>query len=124
MTIARHAWGARQFVRQQLAHERERQALADSYRIAKIEAENALAEKNWFLSAASHDLRQPLHALGLMLEATRQRNHDAEVAGLLDDVQDCARDLGGMFNDLLDLSRLESRSFVQAPAGCRIGSGV
>ena len=115
MTIARHAWGARQFVRQQLAHERERQALADSYRIAKIEAENALAEKNWFLSAASHDLRQPLHALGLMLEATRQRNHDAEVAGLLDDVQDCARDLGGMFNDLLDLSRLESRSFVQHP---------
>lgn len=115
LTIGRHAWGARQFVRQQLAHERERQALADSYRVAKIDAENALAEKNWFLSAASHDLRQPLHALGLMLEATRQRNRDAEVAGLLDDVQDCARDLGGMFNDLLDLSRLENRSFVQHP---------
>ena len=115
LTIGRHAWGARQFVRQQLAHERERQALADSYRVAKVDAENALAEKNWFLSAASHDLRQPLHALGLMLEATRQRNRDAEVAGLLDDVQDCARDLGGMFNDLLDLSRLESRSFVQHP---------
>ena len=115
LTIGRHAWGARQFVRQQLAHERERQALADSYRVAKVDAENALAEKNWFLSAASHDLRQPLHALGLMLEATRQRNRDAEVAGLLDDVQDCARDLGGMFNDLLDLSRLESCTFVQHP---------
>lgn len=114
-TIARHAWGARHFVRQQLAHERERQALADSYQAARIEAEHALAEKNWFLSAASHDLRQPLHALGLMLEATRQRNRDAEVASLLDEVQDCARDLGTMFNDLLDLSRLEGHALVQHP---------
>ena len=74
--LARHAWGARRFVQQQMAHELERQALAERYREAKEQAENALAEKNWFISAASHDLRQPLHAMGLMLQAAHQRNQD------------------------------------------------
>jgi K+-sensing histidine kinase KdpD len=78
--LARHAWGARRFVQQQMAHELERQALAERYREAKEQAENALAEKNWFISAASHDLRQPLHAMGLMLQAAHQRNQDDELA--------------------------------------------
>ena len=81
--LARHAWGARRFVQQQMAHELERQALAERYREAKEQAENALAEKNWFISAASHDLRQPLHAMGLMLQAAHQRNQDDELAQLL-----------------------------------------
>ena len=53
------------------------------YREAKEQAENALAEKNWFISAASHDLRQPLHAMGLMPQAAHQRNQDDELAQLL-----------------------------------------
>ena len=109
--LGRHAWGARRFVQQQMAHELERQALAERYRQAQIQAETALAEKNWFVSAASHDLRQPLHAMGLMLEAAHQRNQDAEVLQLLQEMQACTRDLGSMFNDLMDLSRLEGDSF-------------
>ncbi|RGE43788.1 hybrid sensor histidine kinase/response regulator [Comamonas testosteroni] len=109
--LGRHAWGARRFVQQQMAHELERQALAERYREAQIQAETALAEKNWFVSAASHDLRQPLHAMGLMLEAAHQRNQDAQVLQLLQEMQACTRDLGSMFNDLMDLSRLEGDSF-------------
>jgi signal transduction histidine kinase len=100
-----------------MAHELERQALAERYREAKEQAENALAEKNWFISAASHDLRQPLHAMGLMLQAAHQRNQDDELAQLLQEMQACTRDLGSMFNDLMDLSRLEGDSF--APNGRR-----
>lgn len=109
--LGRHAWGARRFVQQQIAYEVERQALAERYREAQMKAERALAEKNWFVSAASHDLRQPLHALGLMLEAARQRNQDAQVLPLLQEIQACTRDLGGMFNDLMDLSRLDGDGF-------------
>ncbi|MBF5004137.1 sensor histidine kinase [Diaphorobacter caeni] len=108
MTVARHAFASRRFVRQQHAQERERHALAVQIHGAKVQAENALAEKNWFLSAASHDLRQPLQALGFMLETARMRNRDTGVAQALADVQACTRDLDMMFNDLLDLSRLES----------------
>lgn len=113
--LLRHAWGGWRFFQEQLTHERERHVLAERYRQAKVEAENALAEKSWFLAAASHDLRQPLHALGLTLEAARQRNANAEVAGLLNEVQSCSRELNAMFNDLLDLSRLEEGGLVPHP---------
>ena len=107
-TIARHAWGARQLMLQQWAQERDRQLLAERYLAAKEQAEQALEAKSRFLSAASHDLRQPLHALGLLVETARQRNADGELAGVLDDAQACAQSLGTMCNDLLDLSRLEN----------------
>ena len=107
-TIARHAWGARQLMQQQWAQERDRQLLAERYLAAKEQAEQALEAKSRFLSAASHDLRQPLHALGLLVETARQRNADGALAGVLDDAQACAQSLGTMCNDLLDLSRLEN----------------
>lgn len=110
-TIARHAWGARQLMQQQWAQERDRQLLAERYLAAKEQAEQALEAKSRFLSAASHDLRQPLHALGLLVETARQRNADGALAGVLDDAQACAQSLGTMCNDLLDLSRLENGSW-------------
>ena len=94
-------------MQQQWAQERDRQLLAERYLAAKEQAEQALEAKSRFLSAASHDLRQPLHALGL-LETARQRNADGALAGVLDDAQACAQSLGTMCNDLLDLSRLEN----------------
>lgn len=106
--IARHAWSARQLMLQQWAQERDRQLLAERYLAAKEQAEQALEAKSRFLSAASHDLRQPLHALGLLVETARQRNADGALARVLDDAQACAHSLGTMCNDLLDLSRLES----------------
>ncbi|CAB5715028.1 Sensor protein torS [Delftia tsuruhatensis] len=106
--IVRHAWGARQLMLQQWTQERERQLLAERYLAAKEQAEQALEAKSRFLAAASHDLRQPLHALGLLVETARQRNADGALARVLDDAQACAHSLGTMCNDLLDLSRLES----------------
>ncbi|RYF25955.1 MAG: hybrid sensor histidine kinase/response regulator [Comamonadaceae bacterium] len=110
--IVRHAWGGRLFVVQQVQREQERQQLAEGYRIAKEQAERALEEKNRFISTTSHDLRQPLHAMGLLMETALQRNGDAQLAPVLRDVQECVRSLSFMFNALMDLSRLESGSFV------------
>lgn len=110
--IVRHAWGGRLFVVQQVAREQERLQLAEGYRLAKEQAERALEEKNRFISTTSHDLRQPLHAMGLLMETALQRNDDAQLAPVLRDVQECVRSLSFMFNALMDLSRLESGSFV------------
>src|SRR5690606_9602193 len=46
---------------------------------AQRQAETASRAKTQFFAAASHDLRQPLHAMGLFAEALRQRVKDAEV---------------------------------------------
>ncbi len=109
--IARHAWGGRRIIEQQVEQERQRLRLAERYRLAKEEAERALQERNRFISTTSHDLRQPLHAMGLLVQAAVQRNADAQLAPVLRDVQDCVRSLSFMFNALLDLSRLESGAF-------------
>ena len=111
VVICRHAWGTRHFVRQQIALERDRAALADQYRLARDRAELALAEKQRFLSTASHDLRQPVHAMGMLVEAALARNTDGGLAPVLVDVQRCTRSLTVMFDALLDLSRIEAGTF-------------
>jgi len=47
-------------------------ALVGELRERKDAAERANLAKSRFLAAASHDLRQPMHALGLFLQALRQ----------------------------------------------------
>ena len=80
------------------------QALAAAQR----QAEDALNEKNLFLATASHDLRQPIHAMSLMVEAVGLRNHDPALRPLLVDLRSSMGALNQLFNALLDLSRLES----------------
>ena len=61
-----------------------------------------------FLAAASHDLRQPLHAMGLFAEALRQRSHDPEVASLVNSINESVDALEGLFGELLDITRIDT----------------
>lgn len=61
-----------------------------------------------FLAAASHDLRQPVHALSLFVSALQQRPAAAEAERLLGHVRNTVDGLGRMFNALLDISRLDA----------------
>lgn len=74
---------------------------------ARLEAEAANRAKTQFLAAASHDLRQPLHAMGLFAEALRQRSHGAEVARLVDSINQSVDALDSLFSELLDISRID-----------------
>lgn len=71
-------------------------------------AENAIREKNSFLAAASHDLRQPLHASGLLLSVLRDHVDGKEGNALLDSVFKSIKALNHLFNSLLDVSRLDA----------------
>jgi two-component system, sensor histidine kinase len=75
---------------------------------ARREAEVANRAKTQFFTAASHDLRQPLHAMGLFAEALRQKNHDAEVAHLVNSINESVDALEGLFSELLDITRIDS----------------
>jgi signal transduction histidine kinase len=66
------------------------------------------AAKTRFLAAASHDLRQPVTAIGLLVGLAREHVADAAVGRLLDRVQQAVRALEGLLRGLLDLSRLET----------------
>ncbi len=84
------------------------EALLDEVREEHRLAEQANQSKSRFLAAASHDLRQPLYALGLFT----QRLYSAgsaiqihEIAGLIERSFTSLKDL---LNSLLDISKLDA----------------
>ncbi len=83
---------------------------------ARRVAEAASLAKTQFFAAASHDLRQPLHAMGLFAEALRQRSHDPEVAGLVNSINESVDALEGLFSELLDITRIDSGGVDVHPA--------
>ena len=74
----------------------------------KEEAERANAAKSRFFASASHDLRQPLHALGLFGEALRQRVKTTELQPLAAQISSSISSLETLLNALLDVSRLDA----------------
>jgi signal transduction histidine kinase len=75
---------------------------------AKREAEHANTAKSKFLAAASHDLRQPIHAQGLFLEALTRTDLTPHQRELLSSVRSASEASGELLNALLDFSRIEA----------------
>lgn len=71
-------------------------------------AEKANRDKSEFLAAASHDLRQPVHALMLLIEAYRQSNPVAAKHPLIQQIAAAGQSVSALFNALMELSRLDS----------------
>lgn len=74
----------------------------------KESAERANADKSRFLAATSHDLRQPMHALGLFAAALKEKVSTPDQMNLVCKIEDSVLALEGMFNMLLDVSKLEA----------------
>ncbi|MDO8926605.1 MAG: hybrid sensor histidine kinase/response regulator [Sideroxyarcus sp.] len=75
---------------------------------AMREAEHANTAKSKFLAAASHDLRQPIHAQGLFLEALARTDLTPHQRELLSSVRSSSEASGELLNALLDFSRIEA----------------
>lgn len=71
-------------------------------------AEAASRAKSKFLATASHDLRQPLQALRLFTEALQETAKDKESLRLSGQIGKSVDALVDMFDDLLDVSRLDA----------------
>ena len=76
--------------------------------VARREAELANRAKTQFFAAASHDLRQPLHALGLFAEALRQKSKDDETTHLINSINSSVDALDGLFGELLDITKIDT----------------
>jgi signal transduction histidine kinase len=64
--------------------------------------------KSRFLAAASHDLRQPLHALNLFLDQRRGETDQAERSRLDGKIDAAVAAMNELFNSLLDISKLDA----------------
>ncbi len=88
---------------------------------ARREAEVANRAKTQFFTAASHDLRQPLHAMGLFAEALRNKSHDEEVAQLVNSINASVDALEELFSELLDITRIDSGGVAVEPRHFEMG---
>ena len=102
----------RELIRSQMVNAELMESLEEEKQIA----ERAIVAKSRFLAAASHDLRQPLHALGLFLSALRHREDEPKKLEIINDMSKSAQALNGLFNSLLDVSRLDAEIIEFNPA--------
>jgi signal transduction histidine kinase len=96
------------FENEQLA--RELQRSESEARAARARAEDANLAKSRFLAAASHDLRQPLHSLALLLDHAVHTAREPRLTQTLQQAARSADSLHELFTGLLDLSRLDAGS--------------
>lgn len=75
---------------------------------ARDSADEANAAKSRFLAAASHDLRQPIHAMSLFQEALSNTPLNEEQRRIANYIGLSTRSLAEILNALLDVSRLDS----------------
>ena len=64
--------------------------------------------KSRFLAAASHDLRQPLHALNLFVSQLRAETDQAERERLAVRIGMAVKNMNELFDALLDISKLDA----------------
>ena len=89
-------------------------------RLKKDEAERASHDKSRFLAVASHDLRQPLHALGLYVTELQRNISDDKQHHLVGQIEQSIEALSALLNALLDISKLDAGVVVPHMQACNV----
>jgi two-component system, sensor histidine kinase len=82
--------------------------LFDELQEKSRQLESANLAKSRFLAAASHDLRQPLHALNLFVAQLRDESDPGERSQLIARICAAVSAMNELFETLLDMSRLDA----------------
>lgn len=85
----------------------ERQAIEATLKAARQQAERESQAKSRFLASASHDLRQPAHALGMFVARLSELPNDAQTKHLVDCMEASVRAMQDMLDGFFDISRLD-----------------
>ncbi len=102
------AYDGREFVCSFARDISKRRQAEEELKAAKERADQANAAKTRFLAAASHDLRQPLHAMELLVSALSGRTNDPESLTIISNMQDSLAFTQRLLDSLLNVSELEA----------------
>lgn len=83
---------------------------------AQRKAEQASLAKSQFFAAASHDLRQPMQALGLYAASLRETKREPEDERRIDQILSSVDALESLFDELLDISKLDAGYVKPSPS--------
>ena len=85
------------------------------------QSRDASAAKTRFLAVASHDLRQPVHALALFASSLSRRNLDDRTREIAQHIDSAIDTLSSQLDALLDLSRLDAGIVTPITASFDVG---
>jgi signal transduction histidine kinase len=86
----------------------QNKSLIHELRSALIQTDESNRAKSVFLASASHDLRQPLHALGLLTETLGGTQMNPQQAELHEHMLSAVDSTRGMLDSLLNISKLDA----------------
>ena len=90
--------------------------LVESLKVARTAAEESSAAKSRFLAVASHDLRQPLHAVTLLNGLLARPQTPEKITEISRQMGKALSALEHLFNSVLDFSKLEADKVQSDPA--------
>jgi signal transduction histidine kinase/CheY-like chemotaxis protein len=82
---------------------------------ARSNAERINAEKSQFIAAASHDIRQPLQAINLLVNTLRSGNTKPKDDVLFERLENSVDSMSDLLNSMLDVSKLDAQVIVPQP---------
>ncbi|HSW13640.1 MAG TPA: hybrid sensor histidine kinase/response regulator [Solimonas sp.] len=107
-TMLSHAKGAYGVFMESYNIRMQRVDLNRKLRVALANAETANRAKTRFLASASHDLRQPIHALSLFSGSLLLRPMDPRTTAIAEQIDKAVKSLASQLDALLDISRLDA----------------
>jgi len=84
--------------------------------VKKQQSHSAFRRKNNFIATASHDLRQPLQAIGLFIESLEHQIIEEKQRSILKKMKQSSNDLTGLLNSILDVSKLDADAVIATKA--------
>jgi signal transduction histidine kinase/CheY-like chemotaxis protein len=102
------AVGRHRLLMKELLTKLDNDALVRALRHQVVLVEQANREKSRFLASASHDLRQPMHALGLFTATLEKRLHGTALQPLVKNMIRSIDALEQSFTSMLDISKLDA----------------
>jgi len=88
--------------------ELERARLMQSLTWQKDALDEANRAKTRFLAAASHDLRQPMQAITLLVENLDERVHEPATREVVENIRTSVTTMAAMLNAILDISKFDA----------------
>ncbi|MGZ5042531.1 MAG: ATP-binding response regulator [Usitatibacter sp.] len=96
------------YVAESVALRFENLELLEDLRRQKAELDEANAAKTHFLAAASHDLRQPMQAIVLLVESLQDRVAEPGTRRIVESIRSSVTSMAALLNAILDLSRFDA----------------
>lgn len=82
--------------------------LAVELQLKNMQLQEVAAELSRLLATASHDLRQPAHAMGLLCDKALVETHPGLIRQFLSDLNELSQSLSASLSILMDLTRLDA----------------